>query len=59
MFFEQVAQKPTPQRNSTNRYCGWRILITKKRKSIHKFFSFYLSKIKLPQIKKIVILKDG
>ncbi|XP_066593655.1 ankyrin repeat domain-containing protein 50-like isoform X2 [Prorops nasuta] len=45
-------QPDAPRLDNVNRYCGWRIIITKKKKSINKFFSFYLSKIKLPQIKK-------
>ncbi|XP_061939358.1 ankyrin repeat domain-containing protein 50 isoform X7 [Apis cerana] len=48
----KVVFSETSQRDSGIRYCGWRIVITKKRKSINKFFSFYLSKIKLPHMKK-------
>ncbi|XP_012348682.1 ankyrin repeat domain-containing protein 50 isoform X3 [Apis florea] len=48
----KVVFSETSRRDTGIRYCGWRIVITKKRKSINKFFSFYLSKIKLPHMKK-------
>jgi len=40
------------RRRAASQYREWRSIANKKRKSINKFFSVYLSKIKLPQIKR-------
>lgn len=40
------------RRRAASQHRGWRSVANKKRKSINKFFSVYLSKIKLPQIKR-------